>query len=474
MILIYASLSFFIYLFIVRLLRWLALWQQKEYRLDRFWVYMRSHEGRNEMKRILHFPFKKSQLKRPKFTPKIILILATTLIILSQSNLESPIILGGIYLLIPVYIIIGTIPAWVGSYLVLKILERRASNLIKKVNPDIIGVSGSYGKTTTKLLIGQVLSQQYPVWISPKSHNTALSIAQAILKTYKRQEIVVMEYAAYKKGEISYLAYRYHPDKAVFTGLNLQHLALFGSKKNMLLAETELFGQLKPKSKLYFNDHDALVSEQVKQFTQLETIPTSRVKILHPQIDSNGYLSFRLPEVDKTVRTKLMGSHYLTNIQQTINVAQDYNISSNLIAQALTNFEPGEEFMRLHTAHNGAKLIIDDRTANPDGFKAALDVVEQVKAKTRIVITEGIIDLGYKEAQVHQNIAEYANKRVDYLIHVSDTASQSLYQVLGDKYIKIHSLPQLQLFLDQHLTRQGALLIEGHIPINMHQYLVSL
>lgn len=464
----------FVYVLCVRLLRWASIWQQKEYRFDRFLAFLRSNEGWTELKRLIIIPYKKTQVRRPKLTKKMIFILVFTILLILNANWETVWGLGALYVFVPVYLIVGTFPALVITWIYLKLTEQQAQQKFQVVQPDVIGVGGSYGKTTTKILVGHLLGQNYSVWVSPKSHNTPLSIAQAISKTYARQDIVVMEYAAYKKGEIGYLIKRYPTKHGVFTGLNLQHLALFGSEANMLQAETELFRSLDESALLFYNDFDRQVVEQVNDLKVKQKIPASQVNLSQTKLNRDGYLTFKMSK-GLEVRTQLMGRHYLPNIHQAINVARAYNLSDSQIAKALVNFDPGEEFIHRRLTHNGVVQIVDDRTSNPDGFEAAIELCNHIDAGRKLVISAGIVDLGSEEAQIHHVLAEKIKPVFNYLIHTSALGSENMRAVLDEQYVSLNSLDGLKSWLtEQNLGKGDILLIEGKLHPDMMNYLMSL
>src|SRR5690606_36454398 len=133
---------------------------------------------------------------------------------------------------------------------------------------------------------------------------------------------------------------------------NEQHLAIFGGWDKMVQAETELYTNLKPGARLFFNSSDKHVREQVNSYADRNLIDSEFVKFSNVGLDPDGYLQFEIEE-NLLVKTKLLGAHYLPNLKHAINVAREYNISNKLIAQALTNFEPGEEFIQRKITSEG-------------------------------------------------------------------------------------------------------------------------
>jgi UDP-N-acetylmuramoyl-tripeptide--D-alanyl-D-alanine ligase len=448
----------------------LSIWQQKEYRFDRLKAFLLSPEGKLELVKLITIPLSKNQLKRPKVTAKIITILIPVFVFYLLSFTLSWKGLLAFYILLPIIIIFCTLPAALFTTLAQHYFLFKAKAKIKKFSPTIIGVSGAYGKTTTKILIAKLLNSKLQVWVSPKSHNTPISIAKAINSTYKGQSIMIIEYAAYKIGEISYLARQFPPSMAVFTGINDQHLALFGGHRQMLKAETELFTFLTPDSFLFFNDHDLTVSNLVAKFVNLKTVRASQVK-LQPRLGAQLQLIIKLN--NRQIATPLIGTHYQANLEQAINVARHFELKDSEIGNALAHLSLGPEFIKTHVTKSGIRIINDDKTSNPDGFLAALDLLAAVKIGRKVVIGGGIVDLGSESHAIHTSIGKKLDSIVDLFIHTNDIAGPELSSLLKQKYLSIIGLKELKAVL-VNLQAGDTVLIEGKIPVEMITYLNNL
>lgn len=464
----------FFYSLLARVLRWSSLWQQKEYRLDRLGAFLSSPEGRRELLNVVNLPISKKKLKRPKLTLKAIAIIGFTFYLIASTPISTMIDLAFLYVFSPLYVLVATLPFWVITQVVTWFYLYQAQEKVQQVNPKIIGVSGSYGKTTTKILIGHLLGKKKKVWVSPKSHNTPLSISKAIAQSFSKQKLMIIEYASYRIGEIEYLAKKFPPHMAVFTGINDQHLAIFGGRENMEQAETELFPLLPAKAPLFFNDHDTTVSKLVKKFTQVKPIPASTTVFSKVAIDDQGRLLLRLKGSRKTYSLKLIGDHYLANIQQAINVAAHFKIKPTESLEYLAEFEPTEEFVRSRHTSSGGLIIIDDRTSNPDGFKQIIELAGRLPFKQKVLIASGIVDLGDAEDNIHTSLAKQMKKSLDLFIHTDQTAKVPLSTVLGKKYVFIEDENELSKLLGSFNSAQSLITIEGKIKSSLQQIVYKL
>jgi len=470
-------------MFSIRLLRWLSIWQAKEYRFDRFKAFINSSEGHTEITHFINLAWSKTTLKRPARTPKLYLITLTT-ILLSLStgiilrafhtslNFYASILLYFlIYLLIPLWIIIATVPYSLITFYLTRRYQLVAQALLQTHQPTIIGITGSFGKTTTKILLTKLLSAKYQVWMSPKSYNTSLSLPQAFNRTYRGQPFLVIEYAAYKLGEIHRLTQIFPPSLAVLTGITHQHLAIFGSISNLLKAKSELPVALIPKAGLFYNDTDPNLIKIVRKFPHLTKHPLSRIHVTQVKLDPQGHLSFTLKPEGVQIHTQLIGIHYLKNLLLAIDVARQYKITAHQIKFALETFRPTPEFITTFITHHHDLVIVDDKTSNPAGFAAAIDLAAAIKAPHKTLITSGIIDLGVQSDTIHSRLAQHIDQVFNLTVHTGDTGTSSLSGILGDKYLHTDDARQIEIILTKLPTTRNLILIEGKIPEHINHLL---
>ena len=166
---------------LVRWSRWLAIVQQKEYRLDRLFAYIKSVEGKRELLRVIPKlgDFTREGFKRPKPTTRITFVLifsslpvAYLLWLFFVADIITASVLGVLgYLCLPAVIFLAVAPSYLISEMMTVLALRRAKMLVNKSHPKVIGITGSYGKTSTKLLLAHILGGKYRVFTTPKSFN---------------------------------------------------------------------------------------------------------------------------------------------------------------------------------------------------------------------------------------------------------------------------------------------------------------
>jgi UDP-N-acetylmuramoyl-tripeptide--D-alanyl-D-alanine ligase len=436
---------------LVRILRWTSILQQKEYRFDRWLLFLQSGEGKKELLRVVVLPLRFFKLKRPRLTLKSIVLLGFLTLEWSLVFGLRTWILVLIYLLIPVICLVNGLALGLPTRLIVWYWANKARSMIIKKSPTIIGITGSYGKTTTKLLIKKLLKEKFSVWATPKSFNNLMSVAKAINDSYKGEKFMVVEYGAYKKGEIELLTKFFKPNIAVITGITEQHLGLFGDKVGLVAAKSELLKALPLNSYVFYNADDTGVKGMVKPFLELKLIP-------HEKIDMR--------------KTNLIGSHFQVNVGLAVAVARHFGLNNNQIEKSLDNFVPGEEFISLKRMGNRATLIVDDKTSNPAGFEAAIGLLRSMKANKKAIIASGVVDLGDESTRIHRKLAGKIKEACDYFIHTSDLEEKVLKRELGSKYKQVHSLNELDNFL-KTFGENDLVLLEGNIPPHLKKLVLG-
>ncbi len=462
----------------VRFLRWLAWFQQKEYRSDRLWLFVTSAEGVSELWRLvpLKSDFSKTGLKRPQKTPRVLVtaFLSVCLIALLfylsafRGWVTLLVVIFVVYLLLPVVMFISNLPIILIKHLVTEYYLHQARQLIRKYRPQIIGITGSYGKTTTKLLLAHVLAIKAPVFTTPASYNTKYSVAKSICDQYRGEKIVVLEYGAYTRGEIEQLANFFPPSIAIIIGLTEQHLGLFGSLDKIIQAKAELIKALPKNASIYVNASDPGADQIFIAGRNLHPAGQSLKRVGYGiagdgewqfATQKDGFIQIKIGQ--KKYLTQIWGGHYTTQLSAVFLLATTLGIELDQVAQTLNEFEPGANFIRRYQLESGVVVIDDGGTSNPTGFETALDLISSLPAARKILLTTGIVDLGQRSAEIHQNLACAAGRSVSEVWYFGELAKSEFMGELGQRVV--HERDQIEQRIKQ-LTKDDLLLIEGRMP----------
>ena len=281
----------------------------------------------------------------------------------------------------------------------------------------VIGITGSYGKTSSKNILNDILNVRYNSFATPKNFNTPLGLIISINNYLdKFNDLFIAEMGAFKQGEIKELCDLVHPTYGILTKIGVAHLESFGSQENIQKGKFELIESLPSDGIGVLNFDDPLqVSYKLKNKVKIVTIGIDNKDVdfraTNIKLSSSG-TTFDL--VIKGVKekykfeTKLLGKANVYNILASIALGYNLGINIEQLKLGVKKVKPVEH--RLELKKMGNINIIDDAyNANPDGTKMALDVLYSMPGK-KIVISSGMIELGDKSYELNKDLGCYMKK----------------------------------------------------------------
>jgi UDP-N-acetylmuramoyl-tripeptide--D-alanyl-D-alanine ligase len=293
-----------------------------------------------------------------------------------------------------------------------KHFQKLASVKLKLSKVKVIAITGSYGKTSAKCILAQLLGNKYKVLSTPRSYNTPNGIARTINENnLDEYDYFIVEMGARNVGDIAELCSLYTPDYALITGICPQHLESFKSLENIIKTKAEIIAPTKCKTYIAGDVYDLFASydgNKVKCDNFKNVIS-----------DSTGTaFNLTLGEQSGEVKCKLLGEHSAQNVSLCATVAFDLGVTFDKIAQKISELEFVDH--RLQLIESGGINIIDDGyNSNIKGAEGAINVLLTFGGK-RVVVTPGLVELGVLE---HEQNFELGKKlaRVDYVLLVGDT-----------------------------------------------------
>ncbi|MBU1327220.1 UDP-N-acetylmuramoyl-tripeptide--D-alanyl-D-alanine ligase [Patescibacteria group bacterium] len=407
---------------LVNLVSYIELWWAKEYRFDRMLIHLRTSQG----KKIL-FP----AWRRPPITPKAISLLVCSVLTMSGLFYLLQLPLAGKLIIMD----LAAFPItcfWVGllTFPTAIYHEVLISKAVRRLRAHksmlVVGITGSFGKTSTKEYLAAILGRQYKVLKTEASKNSAIGIAEVILgKLQPEHEVFVVEMGAYKKGEIARMTRMVCPEIGIITAVNPQHQDLFGSLENTMSAKYELIEGLVGKKIAIFNADNELVCEMADRAKKdVREIWFWSSKIQNEKIFTAKEIKTGLGGVDfvcqfghKSVKVKasVLGEHQVSNILAATAGAVACGMTLPEAASAASLIRPTAKVMEITGGINRSMFLNDTFNNNPDAAKAAIDFM--VKARGRkILVFQPMIELGkYAEAS-HEEVGEYAGRSCDDII----------------------------------------------------------
>lgn len=278
----------------------------------------------------------------------------------------------------------------------------------------VIAITGSFGKTSTKFILNEILSKKYRVLTTPRSHNTPIGIALAVNKSdLTAYDVFIAEMGARHVGDIAELCEICPPDISLITGVCGQHLETFGTFANVVKTKGEIID--------YTKDKTIIASDAYDLFAEKGGVYRSDC-VKDIECSPNGtQFTLALGGESKRVESKLLGKHSAYNIGLAAEGAFALGMSLEEIAEAVKAIDYIEH--RLQLIKSGNVNILDDGyNSNVKGASAALEVLRLFEGR-KIAVTPGLVELGVLEEKENYELGKQL-VGLDYVILVGDTLIQ--------------------------------------------------
>ena len=418
----------------------------------------------------------KSKAKIPlKFTNRVIRMFITQAILITIICIISNnyITFGVLNIIAFGLCIIANIINYPIEYGIRKHYINDAKKILKNMpNLIVIGVTGSYGKTSVKNFLVKTLSAKYEVLTTPKNYNTTMGVVKTIREELKPiHQIFVCEMGATKIGDIKEICDIVNPKFGVITSIGPQHLESFKTIENIIKTKFELYDSVNKNGGITFLNYD---NEYLAKQNRSNTLAYG---INNEKLDYNAYnlksssqgLSFSINNVD--FKTKLIGRHNIVNITGAIAVANYLEIPLDRLVPRVREFKSVEH--RLQLISKGNLNIIDDAyNSNPVSSKSAIDTLSEFDGP-KIIVTPGLIELGGDEEKYNFEFGEYMCDVCDYIFLVNSTISKYVLNGINskkynnDKIFMVNSPQEAVMQITNFgLNDKITVLLENDLPDN--------
>lgn len=297
--------------------------------------------------------------------------------------------------------------------------------------PDmkIIGITGSYGKTSTKHYLNRILNEQFNVLMTPGSFNTPMGVVRTVRELMEPyHDIFIVEMGAKNIGDIKEICDIVHPEIGILTSVGAQHLESFKTIENVQRTKFELIDALPNDGLAVLNDDfEYVANREVDNVKAIRYAIKTDLNADYTATDikySTSGTSFTMVNLKSgtrlDIRTKLLGESNISNLMAAIIVAKHLGMSDEKIQYAASKIEQVEH--RLSMKHTPGKVtIIDDAfNSNPVGSSMALDVLKMIDSGKRIIITPGMIELGEKQVEYNTEFGKKIATSCDVAIVVGE------------------------------------------------------
>lgn len=396
---------------------------------------------------------------------------------------SGPVIAIGILLLTTIFSWVFVIIAVVILIPVENQINRKywneAASILKSM-PDltVVGITGSYGKTSTKHYLQRILSEQFEVLMTPGSYNTTMGVIRTIREFMKPYDkVFICEMGAKQNGDIKEICDLVHPKIGIITAVGPMHLESFKTMENVQATKFELVDSLPENGLAVINDDfeycaNRIVSNvETKRYTLENKSEASYVAEdvkYSPEGTTfiiKGPDGFELP-----LFTRLVGACNISNLLGAVIVAIHMGMSKERIKYAVGKIEQVEHRLSIKSTPGGVTIIDDAFNSNPSGAKMALEVLENFKDGKRIIVTPGMIELGEQQFTLNESLGKAIAKSVDVAIIVGEYNRKALVKGICEGKFKNENLYEVGSFNDaQHVLAKilksgDTVLYENDLP----------
>ncbi len=270
----------------------------------------------------------------------------------------------------------------------------------RKMNFEVVAITGSSGKTTTKELVASVLSEKFKTFKTPLNHNNEIGFCQTIFEAPDDTEVLVLEMGMRGLGEIELLSKYSEPDITIISNVGTAHIGRLGSRENIAKAKCEIVKF--QRGNIFIAHDDELIKKTVEFSGEKIFYSIKDVKILEK---SAHYSKFEYK--NEVFELNVGGDYNIENALSAINAGLKLGMSFDEIKSGLKKYAPIEKRWEAVNA-GGYEIINDSYNANPESMRAFVDTIFELYDKYVLVLGD-MGELGENEVQYHKELGEYIN-----------------------------------------------------------------
>lgn len=438
--------------------------------------------------------YRSTKTKKPlKYTNRMKRLLATAValalapILLGATGIIRRGVQGIFGLLLGFFIADLLAPFWVGlAGRINKPLEDRFQEGFKRKartalrnrpNLKIVGITGSYGKTSVKFIIAEILKQRYNALATPGSYNTPMGITLVVNEKLRPEhQVLVLEMGMRYPGDIKELCEIAPPDISVVTSVGVAHLETMGSIEAIAQEKGSILQCMKPGGISVLNaddPHVAAMKDRAPGKVWLVSVAGNPADITARDItygpEGATFIVRDDTGAEERFQTTLLGQHNVLNILLGVAVGRELGLRLRQIAHALRRVQPVEH--RLALRKEGHITIIDDAfNSNPVGARNAVEILGQFNQGRRVIVTPGMVELGERQYEENKRFGEAISQNVDLAVLIGKEQTRPIQDGLNaagfpqDRLKIFNSLFDAQSFLKGYLRPGDTVLYENDLP----------
>ncbi|MDO5301539.1 MAG: UDP-N-acetylmuramoyl-tripeptide--D-alanyl-D-alanine ligase [Tissierellia bacterium] len=359
--------------------------------------------------------------------------------------------------------------------------QRKIASLKEQNQLEVVGITGSFGKTSVKFIANTILSQEFVVQNTPSSYNTPMGLSKIINNELSTDhEVFLAELGAKKIGEIEEVAQLVQPTIGIITAVGPTHMHLFHSIANIQRTKYELIEALADDGVAIFNYDNEYVRPLADKTTQktlrygLEDVELLDVYATDLKVGALGSdFTLHIKEHGSwPTHTRLLGEHNIQNLLAAAAAAYALGMGGQAIAKAIEKVEPVEHRLNIVDGGTGVIVIDDAFNSNPVGARAALKVLDAFDTGKKIIVTPGMVELGAMEEDENRKLGREIAQVADIAILVGPQRTKPIQEGLREEGYpeeKIHvvkSLDEATQTLAGLTAKGDVVLFENDLPDN--------
>lgn len=307
------------------------------------------------------------------------------------------------------------------AYFKNKIIKKAKFKIKTLNNVKIIGITGSYGKTSMKDTLFTILSEKLNVVRTEGNNNTPLGISRTILnKINSKTEVFIVEMGEYVKGDVKQLCEIAQPDISIISGINEAHLERYGSMENAISTKFEIAEFAKEDALILLNADDELTMQNYEKYTSDRKVrffgfnEKSEVQIKDAELiddlsGSKANLVYRDTNINLVITP--IADYFFSYLAASLIIASEFGMSPNEFRFAAKKIAPADHRLEVKKLSNGGTIIDDSYNGNSDGVKYGIELLSKITGfKRKIYATPGLAETGYLKTKLHEEIAEFLFK----------------------------------------------------------------
>ncbi len=348
----------------------------------------------------------------------------------------------------------------------------------KKLNPIVIGVTGSVGKTSTKEMIAQILSQKYNTHKNYGNLNNEIGLPKTLLDMSAEHETAVIEMGMSDLGEISYLSKIARPNIGVITNTGVSHLENLKSRENILKAKLEILDGMDNDAKIVLNaDNDMLCSmkDELNKRAVFVGINNEADYMAKNITEKDNKTTFTISYEDKNidVTLPLVGEHNIYNALIGFAIGKLLNVHENDMIKAMSEYK--NAYMRQNIfEHEGIIIIEDCYNASPDSMNSAIDVITKIQCGgKRYAVFGAMKELGENSVQMHRDVGiAAANSKIDVLLTYSQEAKYIAQAAKENGLSEAHhfeDVKKLSEYIKANVKKSDAIIFKASRSVKLEE-----